>query len=116
MVSMDALLTIEDNNDNYREIIEFNNIKDKKFFSYEKEDETCIVSIKDDEVTINRRLLSHTTSIIFNESPLIEISTNEGTLKFYPKVIENKKNNDIITIVYTINDTIKKLEIKYIGV
>lgn len=113
---MDAILTIEDKSENYLETIEFKDILDKKTFSYEKENETCFVSISDNEISINRRLLSHNTSLIFNENPLIEISTNEGTINFYPKDIEIKKNNDIITIVYTLNDTIKKLEIKYIGV
>ena len=113
---MDVILTIEDKIENYLETIEFKGIIDKNAFSYEKADEACFVSIKDDEISINRRLLSHNTSLIFNENPLIEISTNEGTIKFYPKDIEIKKNNDIITIVYTLNDTIKELEIKYIGV
>lgn len=116
IVSVDAILTIEDKNDNYLETIEFKDILDKNTFSYVDEDEACFVSVKDDEITINRRLISHNTRLIFNENPLIEISTNEGTLKFNPKVIENKKNNGIITIVYTINDTIKELRIKYIGV
>ena len=113
---MDAILTIIDKEEKYLETIEFKDILDKNVFSFEKEDEACFVMIKDDEISINRRLSSHSTSLIFNNNPLIEISTNEGTLKFYPKVIEIKKNNGIITIVYTINDTIKKIEIKYIGV
>ena len=113
---MNALLIIEDKNDDYKEIIEFKDINDKNSFSYENEDESCFVEVLEEGLRIKRRLLSHHTNIILDNNPLIEISTLEGTLKFYPKDIAIKKNNDIITIVYTINDTIKELTIKYIGV
>ena len=37
----------------------------------------------------------HNSKMTINDKPILEINSLEGNLIFYPKVIANKKNNDI---------------------
>ena len=114
---MNAKITIEDRENKYKEIINIDDLEDKNCFSYvDSYNAKNNLRVLSDGIIINRKVETHDTYVVLRDDGYIKIKTNEGTLKFSLKVIELIINNDIISIVYCVNDSIKSIKIEFLGV
>lgn len=114
---MNVRLEIEDKQDNYKEIINIEDINDRDHFSYIDSDEANVdVRVFNDGISIFREAKTHKTYLILKENGYVKIRTSEGDLKFSIKTLEINKNNDNISIDYCVNDSLKSIRIYYLGV
>ena len=114
---MNVRITIEDREDSYKEIINIVDIEDKNCFSYvDSYNANNKLKVLSDGVIINRKIDTHDTYVVLRDDGYIKIKTDEGTLKFSLKVIDLIMKNDIISIVYCVNDSIKSIKIEFLGV
>lgn len=75
------------------------------------------LDILEDGIQIHRKEIGHKTEVFLTlKKSFINIITDEGNLYFDAKVIAFNKNNDIISLVYSINNENKKIEIHYLEV
>ena len=75
------------------------------------------MSILDNGIIITRKAESHDSEIVLkeNEKSFLVIKTKEGILEFDTKVLAFERNNDIITLVYKVNEDENSIEIKVVG-
>ena len=112
---MDIEVIIKDEEINEQFIIK--DINDINHFSYMKEDGVQYnIDIYDDGIEMQMLDFNHESIFVLRKEAYIEIKSIEGNFKILPKIVAFNKNNDIITIVYTINEIIKRICIKFIGV
>jgi len=88
----------------------------KNHFSY-IDNADCVndVDINDKQIVIKRIDKDHSTILTISDKSDCKIKTNEGTLIFELKDVAINRNFDIISIVYTINEEKKTIEIRYLG-
>ena len=107
---MDIRIRINDENYLVRDV------GDRSSFSYiDNDGALCAVDIDDESFSLFRRAPEHITRLTLGEEKVLEMISGEGSFSFYPKDIEIRKNNDIISIVYTVEGDLKSIEIEYIG-
>lgn len=112
---MKAKVTIIDFENNSKEIINVENIIDKQNFSYnDSYNALNEITIFDDGISILRKAKTHNTKINLRNESFIEITSSEGKLNFYPKVIANNINNDNIYLVYEIDHSKKSIKIEFV--
>ena len=102
-----------------KEIINVENIIDRNHFFYEDNDNARNeVSIFDNGIDIKRNSNTHSTflSLRENENSFVSITSREGNLIFNAKVLELNTNNDIITLVYKVEEDTNSIIINYLGV
>lgn len=113
---MRAQVIIEDINENYKEVVNVDNIDDKKHFSYiDSYGVNNDVRVFNDGITIFRNDLDHKTYVVLRDKAYIKIKSNEGDISFSVKVLALCINNDIISIAYCVSDSQKRVEIRFIG-
>ena len=111
---MKAEVILEDSAN--KEIINVDNISNKDDFYYiDCSNAKNHLMVLNDGIIINRIDIDHSTKVALTSNPFIEVSTLEGTLNFSTKVVEINKNFDIISIVYSVNDEVRKITIRYLG-
>ncbi|MBR0462475.1 MAG: hypothetical protein IJJ00_07180 [Erysipelotrichaceae bacterium] len=114
---MNVLISIKDLNEGYADTVEVRDISDISRFSYlDSEGCLCVMEVVDDGISLSREASDHRTEAVLKEGGYLKITGPEGTFKFSLKAIEISRNNDIITVVYSIDSVTKCIEIKYIGV
>lgn len=114
---MNVQVIIEDKQDNYKEVINIENITNKEHFSYIDSDQANVdIRVFNDGISIFRQGDDHKTYLILKEGGYAKIRTSEGDLKFLIKMLDLNINNDNISIVYCLNDSTKSISIKYLGV
>ena len=107
---MDIRIRINDENYLVRDVA------DASSFSYiDNDDALCMIDITEESFSLLRRAPEHITRLVLGEEKTLEMISGEGSFSFYPKDIEIRKNNDIISIVYTVEGDLKSIEIEYIG-
>ena len=102
-----------------KEIIYSEDVNDRKHFFYEDSDKAKNeVIIFDDGLQIKRNGNTHSTflSLRENENSFVSVTSREGNIIFNAKVLELNINNDIITLVYKIEEDTNSIIIKYLGV
>ncbi|MDO5440623.1 MAG: hypothetical protein Q4F12_03705 [Erysipelotrichaceae bacterium] len=105
------------NSDN-TEIINVENVDDINCFEYEDSyGANNKLTILDNGISVIRKADSHDSEILLktNENSFVSIKTNEGIMKFDAKVLAFERNNDIITLVYKVNEDENSIEIKIVG-
>lgn len=114
---MNIRIEIEDKSEKYKEVINIEDVNDKDNFSYADSDNN-ITSIKvlNDGIGLHFKGNDHETYGLIKPNGYFKIKTSEGELKFSLKVLEFNRNNDIISIVYCLNDSVKSIKINYLGV
>ena len=112
---MNALISIVDEANNDKQEFLIKDIVDKNNLYFSSEGYCLLVNIFNEGLCMEIKGNQHNSKMTINDRPILEINSPEGNIIFYPKVIANKKNNDIISIVYCIDEIIRKIEIKYIG-
>lgn len=114
---MNAQVIIEDKQDNYKEVINIENITSRQHFSYiDSDGANNDIRVFDDGISVFRRADTHKTYLVLKDDGYVKIRTDEGDLKFSLKMLEFNSNNDNISIVYCLNDSTKSISIKYLGV
>lgn len=110
---MNAKVTIKD--DVETNICNAYDISSKEAFDYEdNEGGKSHINVYNSGVIINRVAKEHTSFIhLIEDDSYIKVTTNEGEIKLNVKVIEKSINNDIVIIVYKIDDIEKTLQIEY---
>lgn len=101
------------------EIINVEDVQDKHHFSYiDSYNANNEVDISDDGIDIARTSDTHFTRLHLHlhEKSFVSIMSDEGNLLFDAKVLALSINNDIITLVYSLNEETKSIEIKFVGV
>lgn len=113
---MRVQIILEDKEEKYKEIVNIENVLDKKHFSYvDSYDIVNDVRVFNDGITIFRKDTDHKTYVVLREKSYIKVISPEGTLKFSVKILALNLNNDIISIGYCVSDSQKRVEIKFIG-
>lgn len=113
---MDVIITIEDKQDNYKEVVREKNIIDKKHFSYaDSLDVLNDVRIFNNGITIFRKDEDHETFVVLRDKTYIKVKSSEGSIVFSIKELALSINNDIISIGYYLNDSYKQIKIEFIG-
>ncbi len=114
---MNIRFTIEDKQEKYKEVINIENVLDKKHFSYVDSDgSNNDIRVFNDGISVVRKDKDHTTYLILRDVSYIKVKTCEGCMKFSIKVVDLKINNDNICIGYCVNDSLKTIKINYLGV
>lgn len=114
---MKIRVEIEDKDQKYKEVINIDDPLSRDHFSYVDSDKAINeVRVNDDGILLYRNALTHKTFLKLKDDGYIKIRTSEGDLKFSIKVLELIKNNDNISIVYCVNDSVKSIKIYYLGV
>ena len=113
---MRVQVILEDKEENYREVINVENVLDKKHFSYvDSYGATNNLRVFNDGITIFRLDEDHKTFVVLRKKSFIEVKTSEGSIKFSVKILALNLNNDIISIGYCVSDYKKHIEIRYLG-
>ena len=113
---VDVIITIEDKQDNYKEVVREKNIINKKHFSYaDSLDVLNDVRIFNNGITIFRKDEDHETFVVLRDKPYIKVKSSEGSILFSIKELALSINNDIISIGYYLNDSFKQIKIEFIG-
>ncbi len=114
---MDARIIIRDMDSGYEEISDIRDIGDPCRFSYlDKKNARCFLEISEEGLSIVREASDHSSELHIKEDGYLKITAPEGSLTFSLKVLEIRKNNDIITLVYSIDNVTRSIVIEYIGV
>lgn len=80
---VDVIITIEDKQDNYKEVVREKNIIDKKHFSYaDSLDVLNDVRIFNNGITIFRKDEDHETFVVLRDKPYIKVKSSEGSIVF----------------------------------
>ena len=110
---MKAKFTIK--NSDSTNVIIFDDIKDKQFFSSLCGDEEYFVDLRENFV-FEMRATDHTTKVTINRNgdSNIKISDNNGSILLPIKVLAINENNGMISLVYMIDDKENLIEIEYI--
>lgn len=101
-----------------QESINVENVDDSNCFSYvDSDNANNEMSIYDSGIDIIRECKTHKTILHLrtNEKSFITIITDEGNILFDAKVLAFERNNDIITLVYRINEEEKQIVINING-
>ena len=80
---MDVIITIEDKQDNYKEVVREKNIINRKHFSYA--DSLGVlndVRIFNNGITIFRKDEDHETFVVLRDKPYIKVKSSEGSIVF----------------------------------
>ena len=113
---MDVIVTIEDKQDNYKEVIKEKNIVDRKHFSYADSFGVLNdVRVFENGITIFRKDNDHETFVVLRDKSYIKVKSSEGSIVFSIKELALSINNDIISIGYYLNDSYKQIKIEFIG-
>ena len=102
-----------------KETIYTGDITDKNHFFYEDADNAKNeVIIFNDGLQIKRNGSTHSTFLLLrdNENSFVSVTSREGNIIFNAKVLELNINNDIITLVYKIEEDTNSIIINYLGV
>ncbi len=110
-------IILEDKQENYREVINVENVLDKKHFSYvDSYGALNDLRVFNDGITIYRKDEDHKTFVVLRNKSYINVKSSEGSIKFSVKILALNLNNDIISIGYCVSDYKKHIEIRYLGV
>jgi len=111
---MTALITLESLNDNYHQESYAYNLDDKNCFTYlDEEKMNCEICVYDDGICLFRQCPDHLLELHLADKKYAKIYTDEGFLQFDVKVVDFKKNSDILLMRYILNDEERTITIKY---
>ena len=114
---MNVRISIKDPEGEYENTIQITDIADPERFSYlDSDGARCFLEVGDEEICIRRDAPDHCSELLLKEGGCLIISSPEGSITFSLKAIEIRKNNDIITVVYSIDNVTRSIVIEYIGV
>lgn len=110
-------IVINQTNDQEKQEIIISGIEDFNNFTY-IDTYDCLndVHIQDGLIKIFRKGIEHNTLVNLSayENSFIEIISAEGSLHFETKIIEFIQNQSIISIAYSLQEVVYRLEIKLI--
>lgn len=113
---MKVQFVIEDKIENYKEVFNILDVKDRNHFSYVDDTGSLnVIDVYDDGIVINREDNDHNTKVVLRDEAYIEVESQEGTLKFSVKVIAINRNFGNIVIAYSLNESAKEIRINYLG-
>lgn len=77
-----------------------------------------LLKVFDNGIDIERKADTHQTNLTLrsDEKSFVVVSSLEGILQINVKTLAFERNNDIITLVYSVNDERKAITINYLGV
>ena len=102
--------------DDATEIINVEDVTDINNFSYvDSYGANNKMHIFPNGIELTRVSNTHKTNLVLRNDleAYINIETDEGILKFDVKMLAFERNNDIITLVYSVNEDKRSLIIKY---